>query len=231
MRRLRTRSSCRELSALRTWLGGGKRQAGCRASTHNECATRPHVEGRRTHHAAHRRRVRVHSEASLCWPKKQRGTDVSAALDRAIDRLIASVTLDETGCWLAGRRLDPSGYKRSFVSQDHRPRNPFSHRLSYEYFRSPIPEGLTIDHLCRVRHCVNPWHLEPVTRGENVARGYGVSARVVREGICKAGHPFTDVYVRPNGKRECRVCQRLRDRVWQAKKRREVAQATKGMGL
>jgi HNH endonuclease len=60
-----------------------------------------------------------------------------------------------------------------------------AHRAFYEMHRGPIPEGLVIDHRCRNRACVNPEHLEPVTRGENMRRGDGTKltledARVIR---------------------------------------------------
>lgn len=45
-----------------------------------------------------------------------------------------------------------------------------AYRFSYELLVGPIPDGLEIDHLCRMRHCVNPDHLEPVTRSENNRR-------------------------------------------------------------
>lgn len=67
-----------------------------------------------------------------------------------------------------------------------------AHRWSYEYHRADIPEGLTLDHLCRVPMCVNAWHLEPVTRAVNTRRAYEAKAE------CKRGHPRDGLgYCRP----------------------------------
>lgn len=82
----------------------------------------------------------------------------------------------------------------------------YAHRLSYEISVGPIPEGMYLDHLCRVRNCVNPDHLEPVANGENVRRGQkGFSLT----GTCQRGHDMADpsnVYIRPTGRRQCRRC-------------------------
>ena len=73
---------------------------------------------------------------------------------------------DNGGCWLWGLALTPKGYGRIKI----RNRNVRAHRVSYEAFCGPIPSGMVIDHSCRVRHCVNPAHLEPVTDAENLRR-------------------------------------------------------------
>lgn len=85
-----------------------------------------------------------------------------------------------------------------------------AHRCSYEMLTGPIPEGLQIDHLCRVRTCVNPDHLEPVTKRENGRRGLGG----VLKTHCPAGHEYSpeNTFVDHQGHRFCRACKRDRER-------------------
>ncbi|MFZ2529632.1 MAG: HNH endonuclease signature motif containing protein [Rhodococcus sp. (in: high G+C Gram-positive bacteria)] len=91
--------------------------------------------------------------------------------------------------------------------------------MAYELSVGDIPEGLVIDHLCRVRHCVNPAHLEPVTNRENTLRGDCVDAnreRSLSRTHCKHGHELTpkNTYIDPRGYRECRTCRRAAERRW-----------------
>lgn len=88
-----------------------------------------------------------------------------------------------------------------------------AHRFAYEFFVGPIPEGLQIDHLCRVRNCVNPDHLEPVTGQENHRRGN--SGKLERERThCPQGHPYDEANTRwwRGRNRHCRACDRERHR-------------------
>ena len=83
-----------------------------------------------------------------------------------------------------------------------------AHRVAYENAYGSIPDGLHIDHLCRVRSCVNPIHLEAVTQKENTLRGEGVTAENARKVGCSRGHLYEgdNLYVYPNGDRMCRAC-------------------------
>lgn len=92
------------------------------------------------------------------------------------------VRVDKTdACWSWLGDRTPYGYGRfSF-----RGRAVAAHRFAYELLRGPIPDGLVIDHLCRVKHCVNPAHLEPVTQRENVLRGESIPAQYARRTHCE----------------------------------------------
>jgi hypothetical protein len=85
-----------------------------------------------------------------------------------------------------------------------------AHRYVYELLVGPIPKGLTLDHLCRVRHCVNPDHLEPVTIAENVRRGYRLYKPKTH---CKRGHIRVLVTTRSgNTQMICPECRRMAQR-------------------
>src|SRR2546425_9782 len=117
-------------------------------------------------------------------------------------------------CWLWTRGTN-NGYGITWF----RGRGWPAHRLSYELLVGPIPEGLTIDHLCRNRACCRPDHLEAVSPGVNVLRGVGPAAVHARKTHCNSGHPFNDENTRTwHGARYCRPCQAIN-----AAKRRERA--------
>jgi hypothetical protein len=126
-----------------------------------------------------------------------------------------------TACWLWRGARTGAGYGALQVAVLRTGRRmDLAHRIAYElYHREPIPAGMTIDHLCRVRHCVNPHHLEVVSRGENVLRGEGRPARNARATMCVWGHPFDaeTIYRTPRGARACIICHRARNRVTMAR--------------
>lgn len=99
-----------------------------------------------------------------------------------------------------------------------------AHRLSYELLVGPIEPGLEIDHLCRVRACCNPAHLEPVTRRTNQIRGFGIAGLNHRKTECPDGHPYDEAntYVWRGGRR-CRACQAAAARKYRARNRRSVS--------
>lgn len=118
-----------------------------------------------------------------------------------IDRIMAK-TVEDRGCWLYVGARKPSGY--AAIGNGGSVRN--GHRLVYELLVGPIPSGMELDHLCRVRECVNPAHLEPVTRNEN--------GRRARKTHCKRGHEKSEanIYTSKRGIRHCRPCAALYQR-------------------
>lgn len=89
-------------------------------------------------------------------------------------------------CWLWTAYIDRGGYGR-FAAVPQTP--VLAHRYAYELMVGPIPDGMSLDHLCRVRRCVNPEHLEPVPQIVNTRRG--TSARRAQRTHCMHGHPFS----------------------------------------
>lgn len=130
-------------------------------------------------------------------------------------RFWAKTRLMVDGCWLWEGATTKCGYGTTTVDY----RTVYAHRWAYEALVGPIPEGMQLDHLCRVRNCVRPDHLEPVTLAENVrrgrkARGAAPADRRFADRACINGHAMTDenTYVDPLGRRNCRECIRIRGR-------------------
>lgn len=163
---------------------------------------------------------RKHNARGLCGPHgamARRGEELRPIQGRTgpiakprEQRFAEKIAIRDSGCieWVGGKTL--GGYGAFTVETGHRSSvKAMAHRWAYENYVGPIPEGYDIDHLCRNRACVNPDHLEPVTRAENVRRAAALKTE------CPAGHPYTDenTYVRPGtAQRTCRTCARERDR-------------------
>lgn len=105
-----------------------------------------------------------------------------------------------------------------------------AHRLSFTLMRGDIPPGMTIDHLCRNRRCVNPHHLELVTLQENVLRGIGPTAVNARKTTCVRGHQF-DGACRTHGKiyRYCKTCHREKMRRLNRQKKQMLTPSAGGV--
>ncbi len=121
-------------------------------------------------------------------------------------------TSSKKGCWLWVSSKRSNGYGQFC----YRRKPKKAHRLLYAMLEGKIPKNKTLDHLCRVRHCVNPGHLEVVMCRENILRGEGLAAIHAQKTQCKRGHPFTIENTYQNGKngRGCRVCRREHVRQW-----------------
>ena len=117
-------------------------------------------------------------------------------------------------CWSWKGPTDPKGYGRLQVNG----RWDYAHRVGYELLVGPIPRGLTLDHLCRNRRCVNPRHLEPISNRENILRGYSFSATNHRKTHCHRGHEFTPENTRIERQRGGRRSRRCRECAREASK-------------
>lgn len=130
------------------------------------------------------------------------------------ERMEEKTAIGPGGCWLWTGSISKEGYGRVRIGGLD-PKVELAHRATYELLVGPISAGLELDHLCRVRRCRNPAHLEPVTRRENLMRSPALTFRLHREGRCKRGHAATkeNVYRRKSNGRVvcCRVCRRERD--------------------
>lgn len=130
---------------------------------------------------------------------------VKARRQRAPALFWSRVNKTET-CWHWTGATFHNGYGRV----KFRGRDTVAHRITYELEHGPIPAGLTLDHLCRVRPCVRPDHMEAVTLGVNVLRGETITRRNAEKTACDQGHPLSgaNLFVRRDGRRRCRTCER-----------------------
>lgn len=132
--------------------------------------------------------------------------------DSDIERLMA-YTLPEpnSGCWLwIGGVFPRGGYGHFHAVIDGRKRSLRAHRVHWQLIKGEIPEGLELDHLCRVPCCVNPLHLEPVKSIENIRRALIARFGVAEKTHCPLGHEYVEsnIYRDPKGFKHCRACQK-----------------------
>jgi hypothetical protein len=104
-------------------------------------------------------------------------------------------------CWPWLQSCGSHGYGQTWDGRTVR----LAHRVAWTLVHGPIPEDMTVDHICRNRRCCNPWHLRLLSNIDN-ARDNGPARRT----HCPRGHPYdeTNTYVNRRGHRICRACWR-----------------------
>lgn len=111
-------------------------------------------------------------------------------------------------CWLWKSQLNEYGY--AYFYFNGRPRR--AHIWAYVHYKGEYDRSLDLDHLCHIRRCVNPGHMEPVTTRENLMRSNTIQARNARKTHCLRGHLFdaANTYLNNGRYRRCRKCDALR---------------------
>lgn len=137
-------------------------------------------------------------------------------LPNTIDKLLGKVEkVTESGCWIWMGYTNPQGYGRTPWSG----RILAAHRIIYEHFKGPIPEGMLACHSCDVPSCCNPDHIFIGTEYDNAIdafrKGRMYPRKAIRKrvaiqtsrGHCKRGHPYSGYnLITPGGRRKCRIC-------------------------
>lgn len=131
-----------------------------------------------------------------------------------------------SGCWLWTASVT-HGYGRFAGGPGAGSVAVQAHRQAYRHYIGPIPKDMDLDHLCRVRCCVNPKHLEPVTCQENILRGDAPKIAGKYQLVkthCPNGHPYNgdNLYVNPQGSRKCRTCVNAAAQKWFRKQRKGI---------
>ena len=160
----------------------------------------------------HYKRLMIHGDPNIVldpWVKPRRPFN---------DRFTEKIWVLEDTCWLWTGTIAHTGYGQI----GDRGQSLLAHRVSYQMFKGPIPDGLQIDHLCRNRWCVNPDHMEPVTLVINVERGVSPSALNRQKTHCPAGHPY-DHRFGARQTRGCRPCINARRRAKRAIEGKQAA--------
>lgn len=149
----------------------------------------------------------AHRRGQFCSKQCRKAYATSAIALQA--RILEHSTVDAAGCWIWTGAIAKTGYGVAGFA----PRTLPAHRVSYIAFKGDIPSGYHIDHLCRVKACVNPSHLEAVTPHINAIRAVSPVGTETGKTHCLRGHEFNGHNLLINakdGRRICRACNRIR---------------------
>lgn len=163
------------------------------------------------------RKIRARGLCGSCYNRiGLYGDDPPAKRNRSVEEAYAAIDRSADGCWPWPGTKHSHGY--GVVRLDDGTRTQ-AHRWVWEREVGPIPDGQTIDHVdCETKSCVRVDHLEVTTRAENLRRAVGNRADQKRR-LPPCAHGEDDVYVDPSGKRVCRICRRLRTKLWREERR------------
>jgi HNH endonuclease len=128
-------------------------------------------------------------------------------------RMSKYIVAGDSGCWLWTGRTNGKDYAQTTVGS----KKAYVYRVLYVYLKGSFPQGTEVDHLCRVRRCVNPAHIEPVTHQENMKRGKTISALNLQKSTCPQGHAYSGTNSR--GDRICHPCYAEAARAYRLRKK------------
>lgn len=139
----------------------------------------------------------------------------STPISERLERL--AIPEPNSGCWIWCGHIKSNGYGTLGVKIGTKWKTIHAHRASYEAYIGFIPPFADLDHLCRNRSCINPDHLEPVSRSENLKRS-PLMNRQTHKTACPQGHQYSGTDNR--GRRICRECMRLAEIRYRERKRK-----------
>lgn len=132
---------------------------------------------------------------------------VSYGLDRSMKKISSKMMIQQSGCWVLPKKIRTDWYSYLSFSGD----SLLAHRVSWLLAGMDITPGLCIDHKCENKRCINPFHLQELTLGQNILKGNCLQAKNKRKTHCHAGHPLSgdNLRIERNGtKRTCITCKR-----------------------
>jgi hypothetical protein len=128
------------------------------------------------------------------------------ATARALANLIRFSLIDD-GCWEWAGDFYPNGYGRCHTGGAGKAQG--AHRVAFEVFNGPIPEGLVVNHLCENKGCVRPDHLVATTPRANTMYSDTPARRNLNKTHCARGHAFAETaFYSGTTSRRCRTCHR-----------------------
>lgn len=152
------------------------------------------------------------------------------APERVSARLFARAARAESGCLISGYSVrEDDGYSQIGWQECGKRLMMLAHRVAWAAVNGPIPDGMTVDHRCHVRQCIEPTHLRLLTHPANSARWDEQDWPV--EWACKRNHDISERFVNANGYEECRACRRITFNEWQRANRAAKRQALIDAGL